>query len=147
MTLKLKPFRTLFLCHWFGRLAKPTYPVNLRLTTFLMSFAAAAAALGSFELIVCPAPEPIGLLSLTYGDVGLPLGTGTGEARACGDCALATSDGMLELISVMDSSGFGVYFSVGGFSAFPGLIERFERSTPPCALIDGMLDAKSVRSP
>jgi hypothetical protein len=40
-----------------------------------MSLAAAAAALGSFELTVWAAPEPIGLLSLTKGDVGLPLGT------------------------------------------------------------------------
>jgi len=97
----------------------------LRLTTFLMSLAAAAAALGSFELIVCPAVGPIGLLSLTYGDVGLPFGTGAGEDRACGDCALATSDGILELIFAMDSSGFGEYFSNGGSSVLPGLVERF----------------------
>jgi len=47
MTLKLKPFLTLLRCHWFGRLAKPTKPVNFLRTMFFMSLAAAAAALGS----------------------------------------------------------------------------------------------------
>lgn len=60
--------------------------MSFRLTTFLMSFAAAAAALGSFELIVWPAPAfaTIGLPSLTYGDEGLPLGIGAGDARGGG---------------------------------------------------------------
>ena len=47
ITLKLKPFLTLLRCHWFGRLAKPTKPVNFLRTMFFMSLAAAAAALGS----------------------------------------------------------------------------------------------------
>lgn len=40
ITLKLKPFRTLLRCHWFGRLAKPTYPVSFLRTMFLISLAA-----------------------------------------------------------------------------------------------------------
>jgi len=103
----------------------------LRLTTFLISLAAAAAALGSLELTVGPAPDPCtGVLSLTYEVDGLPFCIGAGEARACicGDCALATSDGILELIFSIDSFGFGVYFSTGGFAMLPGLIER-------CALL------------
>jgi hypothetical protein len=48
-----------------------------------MSLAAAAAALGSFEVTVCAAPLPMGLLSFTYGEVGLPLGMlGEGDALA-----------------------------------------------------------------
>jgi hypothetical protein len=47
MTLKLNPFLTLLRCHWFGRLANPTKPVNFLRTMFFMSLAAAAAALGS----------------------------------------------------------------------------------------------------
>jgi len=37
ITLKLKPLRTLLRCHWFGRLAKPTYPVSFLRTMFLFS--------------------------------------------------------------------------------------------------------------
>lgn len=108
-----------------------------------MSMAAAAAALGSFELIVCP-PGPIGLLSLTYGDDGLPFCMGAGEDRACcggGDCAVATSDGILELIFPIDSLGFGAYFSIGGFSASLGLVECFAPLTPSRTSTDGISNA------
>ena len=53
ITLKLKPFRTLLRCHWLGRLAKPTYPVNFRRTMFLLSAACWAAILGFVDETVC----------------------------------------------------------------------------------------------
>lgn len=52
MTLKLNPLRTLLRCHWFGRFANPTYPVNFLRTMFLISLAACAAILGSLEATV-----------------------------------------------------------------------------------------------
>lgn len=71
MTLKLKPLRTLFRCHWFGKLAKPTYPVNFRRTMFLMSLACCAAIFGSDDVTLCG-------ISIG-GDDALPFMT-TGEA-------------------------------------------------------------------
>lgn len=44
ITLKLNPLRTLLRCHWFGRLAKPTYPVSFLRTMFLASFAEGTAS-------------------------------------------------------------------------------------------------------
>lgn len=106
MTLKLNPFLTDLRCHWLGRLAKPTYPVNLRRTTFLISLAAAAAALGSFELIVCGIGCAIGVLSFMYGEDGLPLGiAGDGEVRDCGDTGpfcvvIAAVEDVLDVIPI-----------------------------------------------
>ena len=70
-------------------MAKPTYPVSFLRTIFLMSVAACAAALGSFEDTVWGVfwpPFGIELLVFTKGDAGLPFGTwadglGMGEAR------------------------------------------------------------------
>lgn len=58
ITLKLKPFRTLLRCHWFGKFANPTYPVSFLRTMLRMSVAACAAALGSFEVTVWGAVVP-----------------------------------------------------------------------------------------
>lgn len=81
MTLKLKPFRTLLRCHWFGRLAKPTKPVSFLRTMFLISLAAAAAALGSFDDTVWGVgelgPVDMTLLRSTKGATGFPLAAGT----------------------------------------------------------------------
>ena len=57
-----------------------------------MSLAAKAAAFGSFELTVCVAPWPMGLLLSTYGGVGLPLGIiCAGEPRGGAEMPLATA--------------------------------------------------------
>lgn len=75
--MKLNPFLTLFLCHWFGKFAKPTYPVIFLLTIFFISVAAAATALGSRDDTVCACAfsGPMGLLRSTTGLAPLaPLG-------------------------------------------------------------------------
>ena len=70
MTLKLNPLRTLLRCHWLGRFAKPTYPVNFLLTMFRMSLACWAASFGSLELTLCG--------TSCVGDTALPFGMGAG---------------------------------------------------------------------
>lgn len=52
-----------------------------------MSVAAWATALGSLELTVWAFPAPMGLLRSTWGDDGLLLVLGAGEARAAGAVA------------------------------------------------------------
>ena len=72
MTLKLKPLRTLLRCHWFGRLAKPTYPVSFLRTMFLLS--AVAVCEGTTGL------ESETGVSVSTGTSGLPMGGETGVA-------------------------------------------------------------------
>lgn len=89
ITLKLKPFLTLLRCHWLGKFAKPTYPVNFLRTMFFMSVAASAAAFGSLEETLCgttPASDAMGLLLLTLGIGELPFDmvSGTGDGRLGG---------------------------------------------------------------
>ena len=71
MILRLKPFLTLLRCHWFGKLAKPTYPVSFLRTILRESVEDTVDAFESFGELGIGMVDAVGGRS-TNGPVSLP---------------------------------------------------------------------------